>query len=294
MNSYATSSSASGSSTDTRDEMGSMEDGDTRSHAQSNLDMSIAAENDAPKLAQGETRAVVCLRLVVAVVLVGVALGVTLSVYLYNRSLEQEAFEANFVDNAIKIVDSFKASAERRVGAIDSLALSITSHALSSSNNDRWPMVTLPDFERRVTQTLAQAEVISLLFLPIVTNETRYMYETYTVYKQGWFLEGMAYQEELKSQRGEGTSLDEDANLEVLAQIGDGLDQHFQISPAIWGLSGLKAGPETGAGPYLPLWQVGLNITHHSTIVLLFVLPNIFLVYSIHCSSPLIYPSQML
>ena len=73
-------------------------------------------------------------------------------------------FHLSFVDNA-----------KRRVGAIDNLSLSLTSHALSSS--DRFPLVTLPDFERRVTGVLDQAQIISLTYMPLVTNETRYMWE---------------------------------------------------------------------------------------------------------------------
>lgn len=226
----------------------------TSFRADSCLDTTIGGENDddykmgLPVLAQGETRAVVFLRIVTALVLVGAAVGVSLSVFLYSRSIEKETFENHFIDNAIKIVDSFKAGAERRVGAIDSLALSITSHALSS-RSDFWPLVTLPDFKRRVAQTLDQADIISILFLPIVTNTTRFKWETYATYKQGWFLEGMSYQEELKSQREGSGTLDEDANLEVLAQIGDDLAKDFRISPSIRRLNGLDAGPETGPGP---------------------------------------------
>ena len=115
-------------------------------------------------------------------------------------------------------------------------------------------MVTLPDFERRVTGVLDQAQIISLTMMPVVTNETRYMWETYSVYKQGWFLEGMAVQrEEQEKRKGVDNVENEAESLAALEALGDGLDKSFRINPMIYRIDGHRAAPETSNGPYLPL-----------------------------------------
>ena len=58
-----------------------------------------------PRLATKETRTVMVLRALFAVVLLGVAIGVTVTVLLYSRGNEKEDFERAFADNGRKIVD---------------------------------------------------------------------------------------------------------------------------------------------------------------------------------------------
>lgn len=210
------------------------------------------ATNSSLAIAVGETRAVVCLRVVIALVLLGVALGVSLSVYLHTQQTETDNFHQQFQDNALKLIGSFRLNAERRVGAIDSLATMITSHMLDSPF-DFWPLITMPHFERRASFTLDQAQVISLMLLPLVTQDTRDQWETYATYKQGWLQESLAYQEEEGLVEAALAAQDEEA-LETVGQIGDGI-QNKGINPHIWRLNGLKAGEETGKGPYLPIWQ---------------------------------------
>ena len=146
---------------------------------------------------------------------------------------------------------SFLHNAKRRVGAVKNLATAITSHALNSP--DPWPFVTLPDFERQVTGTLDQAQVLALTFLPVITNETRHQWETYSVYNQGWFLEGMEVQREEMKDWDPSVVERVAALLASLENIGDGLDKDFRINPAIYRVEGLNAGPETTDGPYLPV-----------------------------------------
>lgn len=57
-----------------------------------------------------------------------------------------------------------------------------------------WPNVTLDDFERRVTYTLDLAELVSIIFLPFVTKNTRAGWEAYSVANQHWYEEGLDFQ----------------------------------------------------------------------------------------------------
>ncbi|CAB9521492.1 Receptor-type guanylate cyclase gcy [Seminavis robusta] len=212
------------------------------------------------KLATKETRNVLILRIAVSFVLLCGALGISLTVFRYSRENEKQAFEQAFADSSRKLVDHFLLNAKRRVDAINNLATAITSHALSSP--DRWPFVTIPNWERRVTGVLDQAQIISLTLMPIVTNETRPMWETYSVYKQEWFLESMTVRrEEQVALKGEDTvARDEAESLTALEAVGDGLDKTFRINPSIYRIDGLNAAPETTDGPYLPVWQFAPSI----------------------------------
>lgn len=221
-------------------------------------DEEAQAEEENLKLVAKETRTVVAWRFIFALVLLATAIGVSIAVFLYSRDNETENFEREFADNGQKIVDNFLLNAKRRVGAINNLATAITSHALASV--DRWPYVTVPDFERQVTGTLDQAQIISLTLMPIVTNETRHEWETYSVYKQDWFLESMKVRQEEIMEWSDKVAKDEADILATLEDVGDGLDKAFRINPAIYRVEGLNAGPETTDGPYLPIWQFAPNI----------------------------------
>lgn len=148
---------------------------------------------------------------------------------------------------------SFLLNSKRRVGAINNLALAITSHEKSTA--DFWPLVTLPDFERRVSGVLDQAQVISLTFMPLVTNKTRNIWETYSEYKQDWFLESMAVrrEEQIKLKGIDNVLKEEAESLAALETVGDGLDKTFRINPNIYRIDGHRSAPDTSDGPYLPV-----------------------------------------
>jgi hypothetical protein len=206
------------------------------------------------QVARRERRYIFYLRVLVAFVLVVVAVCVSLAVFFYSRNKEQDDFERQFAHQAIKLLDSWKENAKRRVGAIEAVALAFTSHALST--HDRFPFVTLPDFERRVTQTLDQAQVLSLTYLPIITGAAKSHWEIYSIYKQGWFEESMAYQQEEQAKR-KSVHVDEAGSVAVLADetAVDGHGKDVQINPVIYRFNGVEKEPQDGPGPFVPVWQ---------------------------------------
>lgn len=63
------------------------------------------AKNEDFKLVAKETRTVVVWRFIFALVLLGTALGISVTVFLYSRDNEHETFEREFSDNGQKLVD---------------------------------------------------------------------------------------------------------------------------------------------------------------------------------------------
>jgi hypothetical protein len=102
-----------------------------------------------------------------------------------------------------------------------------TSHA--QFTNSTWPFVTLPDFERRGVATIELAEVMSMVMVPFVTDDTREDWEAYSVANQGWFQEGLDVRFNLK-------------NRELFGSVA--------IPEEIYAVKGLSAARELGPGPY--------------------------------------------
>ena len=80
-------------------------------------------------LAAKESRAVGIWRVFVYVVVLAVAIGVSLSVYLVSKNDQQEDFETAFVAYAGIVTKSFFESVHKQFGAYESLSTTITSFA---------------------------------------------------------------------------------------------------------------------------------------------------------------------
>jgi class 3 adenylate cyclase len=202
-------------------------------------------------LAKNETRAVAWLRLLVLCVLLAVTLAVSISVYFYSHGNEESEFELAIEDHASKIVSAFQENADRRLGAIESFAVGVTSHAMFS--NSTWPNVTVPDFEIRGAISRKLADVISLQVWPIVTTETRAGWRHYSVDNQGWLEEGIEIQQFKQKLDSNDTNLaDQQASLEGLNATGT-----YDVPTDIWrGDDELGRVPADGPGPFLPMWQM--------------------------------------
>jgi hypothetical protein len=60
----------------------------------------------------------------------------------------------------------------------------VTAHA--NDNNRTFPFVTLPQFETLGDHARVQSGIETFNYLPFVSNETRLLWETYSVAFQGW------------------------------------------------------------------------------------------------------------
>jgi hypothetical protein len=207
------------------------------------------------RLAKRETKVIGWLRVIVFLVLVAVATTVCILVYGYAKGNEKEKFENAFEDYSTKVIDSFRSNAARRVAAIDGLSMAFTSHAIDT--NAEWPMVTLPDYERRASRVLDLAEVVGIFVFPLITVKNRETYEAYALENQGWLQDGLEIRQEEILQRLENgqTTMEEEAdNLAFLGNLLDNENSGSEgdkpsIPPHIYRLDGTEAGPEDGPGP---------------------------------------------
>ncbi|CAB9514331.1 Receptor-type guanylate cyclase gcy [Seminavis robusta] len=200
-----------------------------------------------------ESKAVCRMRMLLILVLVSVATLVSVGVFWYIRNKELEDFETEYYHHAHKLTTAFRANAARRVAAVESFATSITS--LAKQADMTWPNVTIQDYEARASYVLELAAVMSIIFLPVVTNETREGWEAYSKETQGWLNASLAYQEPRLP--ADLNMTEQQLNLKAIEAPPIGIVEGPEIRPFIFQFNitdGWQRDP--GPGPiYVPWWQ---------------------------------------
>lgn len=145
------------------------------------------------KLATNEAKAVTCLRIGLATVLLTTAILSAVGIYFFTSGLEQNEFEEAFDDNSIKVLEAFQTVADRRLGSIAAFASSVTAQALAT--NATWPFVTIPQFSAQTDHVRSLADVFSLTFVTIVEPEDRPKWENEFIPRavEQWFAEDALY-----------------------------------------------------------------------------------------------------
>jgi hypothetical protein len=216
-------------------------------------------ETDYKTLARNETKVVNVLRVLVLVLLFVTAMLTSVGVYFYTSNDEKQEFESAFQANAQRIVESFHGAVERRLGAINSMATSITSYSLDTKQT--FPLVTIPNFEIRGSDIRVQADSTSILWMPLVTDETRVAWEEYALTNRSQideaFLEDAKQREKQDNKFGLTNTNSTDIGLWPQSPHITTLDDGTGYHPRIW--SKRATGPPMddieGSGPYLPVWQ---------------------------------------
>eukprot|EP00934_Nitzschia_sp_Nitz4_P006775 Nitzschia sp. Nitz4//scaffold127_size64804//37229//39533//NITZ4_006180-RA/size64804-augustus-gene-0.59-mRNA-1//-1//CDS//3329534762//6765//frame0 len=196
-------------------------------------------------LAAEESKRVFMTRLLVLLVLLGVAIGVSLVVFFTTHQTEIESFEHGFETAAAKIAEGFVEGGRRRIAAIESFSAQLTSYAESS--NSSWPYVALPDFERKATYVRELSQVQTLTFIPIVTKEDKGEWERFSIQNQGWFLEGLEVQG-IPPKEWDQESID-------FLSSQWGVPNGTEIPHEIFNVIGNGTGPVNEEGPYAIWWQ---------------------------------------
>ena len=136
--------------------------------------------NDAFKdqISRKESQAVLRLRILVIIVLLGAAAGVSIVVYYVTMRAQQEEYRIQYEGVSEKVLQSFS-DVIFQMGAISGLA--VAASAQSVDYNSEWPFLTLSNFQQRAgnARTLSQALYVSLN--PIVTEENRAKWEEYVL-----------------------------------------------------------------------------------------------------------------
>jgi hypothetical protein len=212
-------------------------------------------------LARKETWAVNVLRVLVLVLLLVTATLTSVGVYLYTSNEEKQAFELGYQVNAERIIESFHKAVGRRLGAINSMATAITSHALDTKQT--FPFVTIPHFEMKGSDLRVQADAPTVHWMPLVTDDTRVAWEDYALVNRDQI--SRSFQEDRKQMKMQDdafgfTNTTGNRMLQQATILNDGTGYH----PRIWSADEAQdiiaslatARDEAGAsGPYLPLWQ---------------------------------------
>jgi hypothetical protein len=238
-----------------------------------------------PTVASGETRAINILRAAVLLLLAFTAILSCVGVYFYTRNEEQLKYERAYEANALRIVESFHTTVERRLEAMHSLALSVTSYALDA--NKTFPFVTLPHFAMRGSALRIEASSLAVHWIPLVTDDTRKDWEEYALETRSHIDEAYEEDTELRLRQDEefgyaderNRVLEEEARNETLLETneefaGVGAERNRMLDekeprnetiledgtgfhPKIFSIgSKFPRGDEPeGSGPFLPLHQ---------------------------------------
>jgi hypothetical protein len=231
----------------------------TKRSANHNKNNQESCEPHYETLARKETKALNVLRVLVLVLLLVTATLTSVGVYLFTSNEEKQNFEVEYQANAERIIESFHGAVVGRLGAINSMATAITSHAIDTKQT--FPFVTIPHFEIRGSDLRVQADAAIIHWMPLVTDETRVEWEEYALANRSQI--DKAFEEDAKQREAQGdefgltnTTSTGDQMLQQSQQetiLDDGTGYH----PSIWSIGSISPiGDEPeGSGPYLPLWQ---------------------------------------
>jgi hypothetical protein len=207
-------------------------------------------------LVRKETKYVSVLRALVLVLLLVTATLTSVGIYLYTSNEEKQNFEVGYQANAERIMASFHDAVVGRLGAINSMATAITSHALETKQT--FPFVTIPHFEIRGSDLRVQADAAILHWMPLVTDDTRVAWEDYALANR--HQSSKSFQEDSKQRERQddafGLTNTTSTRTRMLQQetiLDDGTGYH----PSIWSNGAVtpRQDEAEGSGPYLPIWQ---------------------------------------
>lgn len=154
-----------------------------------------------------ENRVVGSLRIYLLLFLAVTAGLVGWGTYHYTAQVEIDEFETRFTSIAGSVSDSFHNAVERKLGALDAMSVTLTSHALQSGQS--FPMVTLPDFETRAANTRILADGVYVFWLPYVTDDKRAAWEVYASQHYTHIYEAYAAETRLRTVQDQSFGLTE-------------------------------------------------------------------------------------
>ena len=214
-----------------------------------------AAEEERQTLAKAETQAVWRVRIVMMFILLSMTIAISVVTYRYSRQVEQDEFTSHYESVSLTLVENFHDSFERRLAALDGLSSAITSHAKSSGST--FPNVTMPDFEVLGATARIQADSAYIIWLPLVTDDTRAGFEAYAVEQQGHVMPAFLNERNLRMQQDAKYGYtDNDPNVgPATRKLHARHDVPHENVHRVWGPVGEGEPEPEGSGPFLPSWQ---------------------------------------
>mmetsp|Transcript_5952 Transcript_5952/g.15184 ORF Transcript_5952/g.15184 Transcript_5952/m.15184 type:complete len:462 (+) Transcript_5952:77-1462(+) len=139
--------------------------------------------NHASKIAVQENKAVGRSRFIMLLVLSCAAVGAAVISFVFTVKAEEDDFEAGFRSVVSEVDAVINQNADNMIRAFRQFSVAVTSYAVKTDST--FPMVTIPDFERRVDALKTKDKhdtsgPISVTFLPVVRDmNERILYEQY-------------------------------------------------------------------------------------------------------------------
>jgi hypothetical protein len=103
-----------------------------------------AGDDPAFNIANKENRAVSFWRIAMLIILLLTTISVAFLVYTFVDNTERYTFELSFHDDTLKVYESLGSSMDKKLAAVDSLAMLMVSSA--NGKNETFPFTTLTDF----------------------------------------------------------------------------------------------------------------------------------------------------
>jgi hypothetical protein len=132
-------------------------------------------------------------KVIVMLVLLALAIVSSSCVVVFIKKAEQDRFENQFHDDALKVLESVRNSIDNTLMPMDNLAVALVSHA--KARGDEWPFVTIEDFAVRIAKVLPLTDAIWITVLPVVTPDKRLQWENYSRTHDNWVVESLAVQD---------------------------------------------------------------------------------------------------
>jgi hypothetical protein len=202
------------------------------------------AESIKQEFALTETGYILSLRVLVIVLLIIVAAGVCVLVFVISRNAENDEVEVQFEGASQQILKAFDAIKTDRISALSSLAVAAIAHGVDHSRS--WPFVALSSFQQRSLTARSNSGILQVSINTFVPEEKRDEWERYVVEEvdSQWIQNAYDYQEETGVEDfiiAYGENFNVGVESQSIAYF-DPEDHTRVYSPQ-------------GSGPYLPYWE---------------------------------------
>jgi hypothetical protein len=191
-------------------------------------------------LSKKESNHVFRLRVIVVLILIVAAAGVSMLVFYISKFSERDEYNNQFDGAKGQIFEAFEAIKTERISGLSSLGVAAISYGIDHSKS--WPFVTLSRFQERALTMRSNSKVLQVSLHNLVTEDDRDQWEKYTVSNDSrWIGYAIDYQESVGLDKfifdyGEDFT---NATSQPIVTISD---DHERV-------------PVSGGGPYLPFWE---------------------------------------
>ena len=181
------------------------------------------------------------LRVLVILILICAAAGVSVLVYSISNQAEEQDFNTQFSGAAKQLYEEFEAIGRNRISQLGSLAVASIAHGVDHSRS--WPFVTLSSFQQRAYTTKVNSGLLEVSLNPLVSEEDREEWEEYVVSEDAyWIQQAVDYQASVGTDKfvvDYGPDFTNEVSYSIKKVQGNGELQDVPL----------------GQGPYLPRWE---------------------------------------